>query len=83
MPETDLAAYRSSVARLAALVPELMAVFPAHNTPRADPGLLIDLQKNFERVLAGEVDPVSVSDQHVEFRFDDFSLLLRKDYNRL
>ena len=82
-PETDLAAYRASVAKLAALAPELRTVLPAHNTPTADPRLLIDLRDRLEEVLAGEVEPVSVSDDNVEFRFDDFSLLLRKDYNRL
>lgn len=82
-PETDLVAYRSSVARLAALAPDLNAVLPAHNTPKADPGLLIELHKNLEKVLSGEVEPVSISDDHVEFRFEAFSLLLRKDYHRL
>jgi glyoxylase-like metal-dependent hydrolase (beta-lactamase superfamily II) len=82
-PETDLAAYRQSVAKLALLAPELKAVFPAHNTPGADPALLVKLQENLDRVLAGKVEPIPVSDGNVEFRFDDFSFLMREDYNHL
>ncbi len=82
-PETDLAAYRESVAKLALLAPELKAVFPAHNTPGADPALLVKLHDNLDRVLSGKVDPMPVSDGNVEFRFEDFSFLMREDYNRL
>ena len=82
-PETDLAAYQDSVARLAALAPELNAVFPAHNTPKADPALLSELQENLALVLAGEIDPVPVGDGNVEFKFDRFSFLMREDYYRL
>lgn len=82
-PETDLLAYQRSVARLASLAPGLSAVFPAHNTPKADPALLIDLSEELDRVLAGMVEPLAVSDGNVEFRFDGFSLLMREDYYRI
>jgi glyoxylase-like metal-dependent hydrolase (beta-lactamase superfamily II) len=82
-PETDIAAYRTSVARLAALAPELRAVFPGHNTPRADPQLLIALHQSFEQVVAGKVEPEPVADGNVEFRFPGFSFLMRQDYYRL
>ena len=82
-PETDLAAYRTSVARLASLVPELRAVFPGHNTPKADPQLLIQLHQSFEQVIAGRVEPEPVADGNVEFRFPGFSFLMRQDYYRL
>ena len=82
-PETDLVAYRASVARFAALAPDLKAVFPAHNTPQADPALLLELRTNLDRVLAGEVPPVPVSDGNVEFRFAGFSLLMRANYHRI
>ncbi|MGB5577231.1 MAG: hypothetical protein WBM88_07470, partial [Woeseiaceae bacterium] len=82
-PETDLVAYQQSVAKLASLVPDLKAIFPAHNTPRADPALLTRLRVNLDRVLAGKVAPVPVSDDNVEFRFDGFSLLMRANYNRI
>ncbi len=82
-PETDLLAYQKSVAKLASLAPGLKAVFPAHNTPKADPALLIRLRENLDRVLAGKVVPVPVSDGNVEFRFDGFSLLMRENYYRI
>jgi glyoxylase-like metal-dependent hydrolase (beta-lactamase superfamily II) len=82
-PETDLAAYRASVARLAALAPRLRAVLPGHNTPLAEPGLLLRLRENFEEVIAGRAEPVSVGDGNVEFRFSGFSFLMREEYYRL
>lgn len=82
-PETDLVAYRDSVAKLAALAPGLKAVFPAHNTPKADPTLLLRLRENLELALASDIDPVRVSDGNVEFRFDGFSLLMREDYHSI
>ncbi len=82
-PETDLVAYQKSVARLASLAPSLKAVFPAHNTPKADPAVLTRLRENLDRVLAGQVVPVPVSDGNVEFRFEGFSLLMRENYNRI
>lgn len=82
-PETDLAAYRNSVARLAELAPDLKAVFPAHNTPQADPALLVTLQENLDLVLAGEIEPVPVGDGNVEFKFQRFSFLMREDYYRI
>ena len=82
-PETDLVAYRASVARLAALAPDLKAVFPAHNTPKADPALQLELRTSLDRVLAGEVPAVPVSDGNVEFRFEDFGFLMRANYHRI
>ncbi|MCP4300421.1 MAG: MBL fold metallo-hydrolase, partial [Gammaproteobacteria bacterium] len=82
-PETDLVAYRKSVAKIAALAPDLRAVFPAHNTPKADPALLIQLRENLDLVLAGMSDPIPVSDGNVEFRFEEFSFLMRENYNRI
>jgi len=78
-PETDLIAYRGSVKRLAALAPELTAVFPAHNTPRADPLLLVELKRQLDAVLAGDIEPDSLGDGQVEYRFEGFGLLLRED----
>ena len=82
-PETDLAAYQKSVARLAAIAPQLTAVFPAHNTPKANPELLTQLDENLNQVLSGKVEPVPVSDGNVEFRFEGFSLLMRENYHSL
>lgn len=82
-PETDLVAYQKSVAQLAALAPDLRTVFPAHNTPKADPALLVQLRDNLDLVLAGKIKPVSVSGGNVEFQFEGFSLLMRGNYHRI
>ena len=82
-PETDLAAYDKSVTKIASLVPQLTAVFPAHNTPKANPELLVLLRENLEKVLAGLIEPTPVGDGNVEFRFQDFSFLMREDYYRI
>lgn len=82
-PETDLVAYEASVRKLAELAPDLTAVFPAHNTPKADPALLVQLQENLGLVLDGSVTPLPVPDGNVEFRFDAFSFLMRDDYHSI
>ncbi len=82
-PETDLLDYKKSIARLAALVPNLTALFPAHNTPRARPGLLLETQQAFDVVLAGKAKPVPTWDGVVTFEFDGFGFLMREDYTQI
>ena len=82
-PETDLAAYKQSIARLAALAPQLKALFPAHNTPRASPTLLPEAEKAFAIVLAGKATPVPTWEGVVTFEFDGFGFLMREDYTSL
>jgi glyoxylase-like metal-dependent hydrolase (beta-lactamase superfamily II) len=82
-PETDLLAYKKSIARLATLVPNLKALFPAHNTPRAKPELLLETQRAFDIVLAGKAKPVPTWDGVVTFEFDGFGFLMREDNTRL
>lgn len=82
-PETDLASYQATVARMAAIAPDLQAVFPAHNTPKANPALLIELRDRLDEVLAGKLDPTITSEDTVEFRFQYFGLLMRKDYHQV
>jgi glyoxylase-like metal-dependent hydrolase (beta-lactamase superfamily II) len=82
-PETDLAAYRNSIARLAKLAPTLTALFPAHNTPRADPARLLEAQRAFELVLRGEVQPTPTWEGVVTFEFPGFGFLMRENNTRL
>ncbi|MEP5566507.1 MAG: MBL fold metallo-hydrolase [Halioglobus sp.] len=82
-PETDLALYRESLAKMVALVPSLKALFPAHNTPMVDPEVLVDVQKAFNQVLAGAAQPVPTWPGTVTFEFDGFGFLMREDYTRL
>ncbi|MBE9538990.1 MAG: MBL fold metallo-hydrolase [Proteobacteria bacterium] len=82
-PETDLAAYRKSIARLAALAPQLNALFPAHNTPKAVPALLLGAQQAFDLVLEGKAEPVPMWEGVVTFQFDGFGFLMREDNTQL
>ena len=82
-PETDLAAYKQSIARLAALAPRLKALFPAHNTPKADPAMLFEVQKAFDLVLEGRAKPVAAWEGTVTFEFEGFGFLMREDHTRL
>ena len=79
-PETDLVLYRESLAKMVALVPNLKALFPAHNTPRTDPAVLIDVQNAFDQVLAGRAEPTPAWTGTVTFEFDGFGFLMREDY---
>ena len=53
-PETDLAAYEKSIARLAALGPEVKTVLGAHNIPVASPEVLPALVQAFADLQAGK-----------------------------
>ncbi len=82
-PETDLELYRESLAKMVALVPNLRALFPAHNTPRTEPAVLIDVQKAFDKVLAGKAKPTPAWTGTVTFEFDGFGFLMRENYTTL
>jgi glyoxylase-like metal-dependent hydrolase (beta-lactamase superfamily II) len=53
-PETDLAAYRKSIARLAALTPQVKTVLGQHNVPVAPPSVLRNLVRAFAALQAGQ-----------------------------
>jgi glyoxylase-like metal-dependent hydrolase (beta-lactamase superfamily II) len=82
-PETDLAAYRKSIARLAALAPQLSALFPAHGTMKASPAVLPEAQKAFDLVVQGKATPVPTREGVVTFEFEGFGFLMREDNTRL
>lgn len=84
-PETDLAAYKKSLARLVELVPQLKALLPSHNTPKADPIMLIETQKALDLVLQGKAKAKHVPDFEgvVAFDFKGFGFLMRKDYTSI
>ena len=53
-PETDLDAYAKSIARLAALAPQVKVVIGAHNIPIAAPAVLPNLVAAFADLRAGK-----------------------------
>ena len=82
-PETDLAAYQKSLARLVKLVPQLNALFPAHNTPKSEPSMLIETQKALEIVFQGKAKSVPAWEGAVTFEFNNFGFLIREDYTTI
>lgn len=79
-PETNLSAYRSSIARLAALAPGLKAVHGAHNVPFSDPGELLKVRDGFEAVYTGQKQPDTNTETQVQYDFETFSLLMQRDH---
>jgi glyoxylase-like metal-dependent hydrolase (beta-lactamase superfamily II) len=75
VPETDFAAYVRSVARLAALEPQVKLLLPAHNVPAAAPFYLKRLDDAVQQVQRGK-GKSEVTEGHREYSFDGFSLLL-------
>lgn len=84
---TDLNAYEKSISKLAKLSPGLKKVFPAHNTPIADPIRLVELKQAFAAVIKGKKKGKEGGDfGHpddeiaIVFEFEHFSFLIRKDH---
>jgi glyoxylase-like metal-dependent hydrolase (beta-lactamase superfamily II) len=76
-PETDLAAYRRSIQRLAALAPQINLVLGAHNIPIASPNILPRLVAAFDAVEAGKIPPTPNSPGKVIYTVGDISFLMR------
>jgi glyoxylase-like metal-dependent hydrolase (beta-lactamase superfamily II) len=76
-PETDLAAYEKSIARLAALAPEVKTVLGAHNIPVAPPDVLPALVQAFADLQSGKAACKPAGDGKKLCAVDKFSFLLR------
>jgi glyoxylase-like metal-dependent hydrolase (beta-lactamase superfamily II) len=76
-PETDLDAYKNSIARLAALAPEVKTVLGAHNIPVASPDVLPALVLAFADLQAGKAACKPAGDGKKLCAVDKFSFLLR------
>jgi len=76
-PETDLAAYKNSIARLAALAPQVKTVLGAHNIPVAAPSVLPKLVNAFAKLQAGKGICKPEGEGKQLCKVDDFSFLLR------
>jgi len=75
VPETNLDDYERSMARLAALVPELKQLLPAHNTASAEPRRLSQAKDAIRQVRAGGLKGTSEGDRLL-FPFEGFSILV-------
>ncbi len=75
VPDTNIAAYGRSVAKLRKLVPDLDLLLPAHNFPAARPEMLARLSDAFRKVQSGKAQ-FTLKGGRREYQFDGFSLLL-------
>jgi glyoxylase-like metal-dependent hydrolase (beta-lactamase superfamily II) len=76
-PETDLPAYKNSVARLAAMAPQVKTVLGAHNIPVAAPSVLPNLVTAFAELQAGKGICKPEGEGKKLCKVGDFSFLLR------
>jgi len=76
-PETDLAAYEKSIARLAFLALDIKTVLGAHNIPVASPDVLPSLVHAFADLQAGKATCKPAGDGKKLCGVDKFSFLLR------
>jgi glyoxylase-like metal-dependent hydrolase (beta-lactamase superfamily II) len=76
-PETDFPAYLASVKKLAALAPETKLVLGAHNVPVAQPSVLPQLDAAIRSVLAGKVQPKSVTGDQAIYQVGEISFRMR------
>lgn len=81
-PETDLHAYRASIARLAALAPSLIAVYGAHNEPLSQPEELAKVRDGIDAVVTGKKAPQEIVNDQARYEFDSFELLLQADHEK-
>ncbi len=77
--ETDIVAYEKSITKLAALVPQVKTVFPAHNNPVCEPARLTELKSNFDKLKQGSVKGEDKGQNTFLFKFQYFDYLIQKD----
>ena len=81
-PETDLDQYQKSLAHMIQQAPGINYLLPAHNTPLADPKLLVKALAGIKAVIAGQAQPVSKGEGMVEYIVNEelpFSFLMRDE----
>lgn len=75
-PETDVAGYEASIARLVALAPGLKRLLPAHGPPVAEPVQLVELDRALRDIAAGAVPFETTRSKRRLYKFDHFSILM-------
>jgi glyoxylase-like metal-dependent hydrolase (beta-lactamase superfamily II) len=74
-PETDVAGYEASIARLAKLAPGLKLLLPAHGVPVAEPAQLLALDRALKDIEAGAVTFETTKSGRRLYKFGHFSIL--------
>ena len=79
-PETKLNDYHQSIKKLADLSSKLKKVFPAHNTPIAEPVRLVELVNAYEQIINGVKKAVTSDNDNTSlFEFEHFSFMIRSE----
>jgi glyoxylase-like metal-dependent hydrolase (beta-lactamase superfamily II) len=76
--ETSVADYAASIAKIAALAPELKTLLPAHGAPVAEPQRLRELQEALAAIRAGASTPVGAPEDRLLYRFEHFTILMAR-----
>lgn len=79
--ETDLTAYRQSLDKMIAYLPNLTALLPAHNTTWVKPNVLLSVRSAFDDMIAGKLDSKAADGLRLYTTLDDskFSFLMRDE----
>lgn len=75
-PETDVAGYEASIARLVKLAPGLELLLPAHGAPVAEPAQLLALDRALKDIEAGAVTFEATKSGRRLYKFEHFSILM-------
>ncbi len=77
--ETNLAAYKNSIQRLASISPTLKHLLPAHNTPLVEPSMLVELNTALSEIEKGTVKGVDSTHGRVNYTFENFTILMNRN----
>jgi glyoxylase-like metal-dependent hydrolase (beta-lactamase superfamily II) len=75
-PETDVASYEASIAKLVKLAPGLKLLLPAHGPPVAEPAQLLELDRALRDIDAGKVTFETTASGRRLYKFGHFSILM-------
>jgi glyoxylase-like metal-dependent hydrolase (beta-lactamase superfamily II) len=81
-PETDLTQYQQSLALMIQKSQGIKYLLPAHNTPLADPNLLVKALAGIKAVINGQAKPIPQGEGMIEYIVSEelpFSFLMRDE----
>ncbi len=79
LPGSSFEDYRESAKRLADLADDIDSALTSHNVPVVDASYMTALDKAFADIESGAATDVTVSDGHLEYHFDGFSVIVRDE----
>ena len=77
--ETNLAAYKKSILKLAKIAPTLKYIFPSHNNPISQPERLLELTNEFAKIKKSNVTYTNNEDNTYIFKLQHFGFKIKKE----